>query len=279
MFKEAIKSTLTGVVMVLLMISCGRSVNDKAEELYNEAELLNSQKKYEESLVMLDSIDHAYAAAVDVRRKAMQLRPRVQEQLTSLQLQTADSIAAVDAFRLDSLSKQTLLVQNAVENYFVDRGEGHVDVSAVPGLHPRMAPDGRFYMVATSPRSVNATLIAVSSGGESANTPSIAFDGERNDHVGGRDVLTFIEGDCQEVGEFILRHRNDPINVTFSGNNSVTIPLDDVQRQAVANLFETSTLIRERKKQELEKQRLEKLLTVIRSQIARTTQDTSETAK
>ena len=46
--------------------------------------------------------------------------------------------------------------------------------------------------------------------------------------------------------------------------------LPDTQKEGIAALFELSKIVRERKRQEIEKQRLEKTLSVVRSQIART---------
>ena len=280
MFNVVIKSlknnsALTACAMAMFMAACsGGGAADKAKELYNQAEQLDEAGEYQSALALLDSIDRAYPAAVDVRREAMQLRPRVLEKLTVKQLEAADSIAAVDAWHLDSLSTLTHRVANPVESYIVPSAEGHVNVSTTAGLHARMAPDGRFYLIASSPEHISMTSFSLSSEGDAIQAPAVAYDGERNDRSGAVDVITYIEGECQEVGEFILNHRNAPVTVTYNGTRSVSRPLSDAQRKGMADLFETSKLIRARKTQELEKQRLERMLQAVRSQIARTTRDT-----
>lgn len=271
MFKEPIKY-LSVPALAILMSCGGNQVADKARSLYDHAMQLRDQGRYDEAIKMLDSIDHAYPAATEVRRLGLRTRPVLMEQLTSRQLEVADSIAAEDSFRLDSLSRQLQMVPNPIEGYFVPRSEGHVDVS-VSGLHARMSPDGRFYIVASSPSHIAMTSITVSCNGESASTPAVAFDGERNDRSGSTDVITFIEAESSEVGDFILRHRNSPVTVTYSGKSTVSRPLSDVQKHGIATLSEAASLIRDRKVQELERQRLERLLQAIRSQIARTTPD------
>ena len=271
--KNIIACIVCGAALVPFLDSCvGTSTADRANELLQQAETFAKEGKYQEALNLLDSLDHAYPAEVDMRRRGMGMRPRMLEQLTNLQLQTADSIAAISAYKLDSLSKNLKMVSNAVENYYVYAAEG-AGSSLSPGLHPRVAADGRFYIIAASPKPVGATSLTVLSGGESAATSIVGYDGERNDRSSGTDVITFIEAECDDVGRFIATHRDEPVTVTFNGKSNASLTLSDAQRNAVASLYETALLIRERKKQELEKQRLTRLLDVARSQIARTTLD------
>lgn len=248
-------------------------VKEKAEELYGQALELRKQGKYDEAVKLLDSIDHAYGAAIDVRRKGTALRPLLMEQLTNRQLEIADSIAAISSWRLDSLKKYNQPVSNVIENYYVPSAEGKVNVAATPGLHARMSPDGRFYIVATAPGHLGMTSVSASSDGESVSTPAISYDGERSDRSGANDVITFVEAECDELGNFVMRHRNSPISVTYSGKSNRTVPLSESQKAGVAALYETASLVRECKKQEIEKQRLTRVLEVVRSQIARTSSD------
>lgn len=272
MFNVEIKKLLPFLAIPLMLLSaaCGKSDESRAKNLYSQAETLANDGKYSEALILLDSMDRSCASAVDMRRKGMSLRPKLIEQVASRQLEVADSIAAIDSYRLDTLSGQIQLVPNEIENYFVPKAEGHVNVGTESGLHGRMSPDGRIYLIATSPKPIKTVSISVISGNESVSTPSVGYDGERNDRSSGKDVITFIEGECQEVVEFIYLHKDKPLTATFSGDESVSMAITENQKKGIASLFEISRLVRERKKQELEKQRLEKTLAVARSQIART---------
>lgn len=273
MFREIIKGT-TLLSAVLLAAGCSADrVKEKAEELYAQSLESRSQGNYEEAVKLLDSIDHAYPAAIDVRRKATALRPLLMEQLTNRQLEIADSISAVSSWRLDSMKKYNLPVSNVIENYYVSSAEGKINVAVVPGLHARMSPDGRFYIVATAPGHLGLTSVSVESDGETVSSPAISYDGERSDRSGANDVITFVEAECDELGSFIMRHRNSPVSVTYSGTSRRTLPLADNQKEGVVTLYETAALVRECKKQEIEKQRLTRVLEVVRSQIARTASD------
>lgn len=277
MFNAVTKLSRIGLTaaMAVAVASCGGdSAVRQAEQLYAEAQNLKAEGHFEQALTLLDSIDHAYPSAVDVRRQAMSLRPLLIEQVTNRQLEIADSLAAVGAYRLDSLSATATLVSNPIENYFVPKAEGRVDVSSVAGLHARMSSDGRFYLVVTSPGHLRTTSVSLTANGQTVSSPQVAYDGERNDRSGANDVITLIEGECQELGSFVVANVDAPISVTYSGSQSVVRQLSDAQKRGIADLFETATLIRERKKQELEKQRLERMLQTVRSQIARTATDT-----
>lgn len=265
---------IVSVGLASCLSSCSSSSSDKAKELLTKAEEVGRAGHYQQALDLLDSLDHAYQSEVDVRRQGMALRPRMVEQLANMQLQQADSIAAVGAYKLDTLLTRLKIVDNAIENYYVAVAEGGSSTTS-PGLHPRMSTDGRFYMVATSPKQVGATSVTVSvASGESATSATVAYDGERNDRYNGADVITFIEAECIELGKFVFEHSNEPMTLTFNGGSSVaTQSLSTAQREAIAIVYECATVARERKKQELEKQRLTRMLDVARSQIARTLQD------
>lgn len=273
MFREITKGAVL-VSTVMLMAGCSSDhVKEKAEELYAQSLDLRKQGDFETAVMLLDSIDHAYPAAIDVRRKVTALRPLLMEQLTNRQLEVADSISAVSSWRLDSMKKYNQLVSNVIENYYVPASEGKINVASTTGLHARMSPDGRFYIVASAPGHVGLVSVAVESDGESVSTPAVSYDGERSDRSGANDVITFVEAECDEIGNFIMRHRNSPVSVTYSGNTSRTLPLAANQKEGVATLYETAALVRECKKQEIEKQRLTRVLEVVRSQIARTASD------
>ncbi len=114
----------------MLLASCGgSSVSEKAGQLYEDAVQLNTERHYQAALDLLDSIDSVYPEAIEVRRQAMALRPILLEQLTNRHLEVADSLSAVCAFRLDSMSKLLRLVPNPIENYYVPQSDGATDVS------------------------------------------------------------------------------------------------------------------------------------------------------
>lgn len=273
MFREIIKGILMLSAAVSVVACSSNAAVEKAEELYGQSLELRKQGNYEGAIELLDSIDRAYPSAIDVRRKVTALRPLLMEQVTNRQLEIADSISALSSWRLDSMKKYNQPVSNVIENYFVPAAEGKINVAAVPGLHARMSPDGRFYIVATAPGHIGMTSVTVTSGSESASSPVISYDGERSDRSGANDVITFVEAECDGLGNFIMHHRDSPVSVTYSGKTSRTELLSANQKEGVALLYETASLVRECKKQEIEKQRLTRVLEVVRSQIARTASD------
>lgn len=257
-----------GVAMV--GTSCGNRDKDAADKLFNQSTEMYESGDYGSALILLDSIDKAYPAEVDIRRKAMHLRPQVIEKQTLIDLQAADSIAVVQLLKADSLNRLLSFVSNPVEGYYVGATEKGTDAGSVPGLHARMSPDGQFYILSTSKRLVKSTSFSVTCNGEEARSSIVEFDGERNDRSSGAEIITFIQAECDSVGKFVMKHRNEPLTLTIHGSSNYAMPLSESQREAMAQVYEASTAIRDCKLTQLNKARLEKQLAVARSQMAKT---------
>jgi len=271
MFKEVIKQSFIYFSLGLcgLLSSCS-SGNNEAAKLLAESQAMMEHGNYDTVLLLLDSIDSAYPEVVDIRRKAMELRPRAIEQITIRELSLTDSLLAVQTIYGDSLSDRLIRIDNPLEPYFVAKSEQRVVPSATAGLHSRVAPDGMFYMIATTLNPVKTTSITLSSGNECASTNKIAIDGERNIHTVSHDALTLISAECDTLARFIVNHVGDPITLTFNGNGSYVMSLPDSQIRSVIDTYKTAQALTECKRLQINKNRLERQLAVARSQIART---------
>lgn len=209
-----------------------------------------------------------------MRRQAMHLRPQIIEKQTLIDLQYADSIAALQLLKGDSLNRLLTYVSNPVEGYYVSESAKGIDVSATPGLHARMSPDGQFYILSSSKRLVKSTSFSVSTEGEEARSAVVEYDGERNDRSSGSEIITFIQAECDSVGRFILKHRDEPLTLTIHGATNYSIALPESQRKSISQVYETALAIRDCKLTQINKARLEKQLSIARSQMAKTYQGT-----
>lgn len=271
MYNVVTKSVIAIALGVAMIgTSCGNRDKELAESLLTQSTKLYESGDYGLALELLDSIDKAYPAEVDIRRQAMHLRPQVIEKQTLVDLQAADSIAVVQLLKGDSLNRLLSYVSNPVEGYYVGTTAKGIDVGSVPGLHARMSPDGQFYILSTSKRLVKSTSFSVACNGEEARSSVVEFDGERNDRSSGVEIITFIQAECDSVGKFVMKHRNEPLTLTIHGSSSYSMPLPENQREAIAQVYETAMSIRDCKLTQLNKARLEKQLSVARSQMAKT---------
>lgn len=260
-----------GAIMCGLMISCSSSDKEKATALYTEAENLMNSGNYEQAQTLLDSIDKAYPGEVDVRRQGIHLRPQLIEKLTLRQLSATDSLLAACQLQSDSLGKYIIKVDNPIEPYFVYAGfEGKSPVAS-PGVYARITPDGQFYIISSVNRSIGSTSVAISMpDGTSAQTATVAYDGERNDKQGGAEVITFMQSECDTIGALAQQYPDAKFTLTFAGLKQWSMPLPDNQLKALATMHQAAGLIKDMKVLQIRKTQLEKQLELSRSQQART---------
>lgn len=199
--------------------------------------------------------------------------PEIMEKATLAELSVADSMVAVLQLQGDSLKNGIEYVNNPIEGYYVGKEAKGIDPNSTAGLHGRLSPDGRFYIIATSPKAVKSTSVSVSVNGLEAVTSTVKFDGERNDRSNGREIITFIEAECDTIGKLIAKYPGNEVTATFHGTGSAEMKLPSKQVKAIVDLYSAAAIIRESKLAQLRKSKLEKRLEVARSQMARTFDD------
>ena len=273
MCKEITKAIIGVALGAMLLSSCDSSGEKAAGMLLDEARQSADAGQYSYAMELIDSLNRTYPGAVKARRESTALMPAITEKATLKELVSADSLVAVLQLRGDSLSQDIEFVKNPIEGYYVGKAAKGIDPNAVAGLHGRLSADGHFYIIATSPKAVKSTSVGISVNGVNAATSVVAHDGERNDRSSGREIITFIEAECDSVGKVIAANPGAEIAVTFNGAGSATMTLPDKQAKAIVALYKAGSTIRESKLAQLRKAKLEKRLEVARSQMARTFDD------
>ena len=272
MFSEIIKST-TAIVTISIAVSSCNSNQKAAQKLYDEAKDAIEASNYSQAIELLDSLESAYPSEVDIRRSGMHLRPQAIEGLTMHELQSVDSLCAMQQIEGDSLRNVLEYVNNPIEGYYVGKTiVGKIPASA-PGLYARMSPDGHFYLISSSKKKVNSTAVAISNDRGEARSATVNYDGERNDRSMGAEVITFIQSECDTIGKFASDNEGTPLKLTFYGDKSYSIDLPKDQAKAIADVYRASQAVTRFKVTQLNKARLEKQLEVARRQIARTFPD------
>lgn len=272
MLSEVIKQgcILSALIVGMSFQGCSEK-DDKAGELLGQSQEALETGNYEEVLILLDSIDHTYPDAVEVRRKAMAIRPKAIENVTIKQLSVTDSLLAVEMSKGETLCNKLVKIDNPIEPYMIGETEKGVVFSAVAGLHSRLSPDGMLFLTVTNDKPCGAERVILISGDDRMESPIIKVDGERNQLLNGREVINFTPEESNDLSEFIIMHKNAPVTLVFEGRRgSQKMNLSEVQEQAVHQTYETSRTLINCRVLNLEKQRLEKQLAVARNQIART---------
>lgn len=276
MLHEVIKYTFGAAVISLAVLTlCTSSEKEKLEGLLTEADNMYKSGNYSAAMRIIEELDSISRKNPDIRREIMHLKPKIIEQQVLAELSDNDSLIAVTTLKADSLSRNMRFVSNPIEGYYVSRTEPS-DINNTSGLYARMSPDGNFYMVATNTAKNGSNAISVTIGGESAISASLPSDGERVDRSGAAEVLTFMQAECDSIGRVISRHPDEPLILTFIGRGNKSISIPQERTRAIAQVYDAATSVTDMKKLQIRKARLEKTLTVARSQIARTMTDSTE---
>lgn len=270
MLNAAIKILTAALCSVV--IACGTQNNghDEARQLLDRAKAECEAGNITLSTELLDSLDKTYPGLIDIRRESLHVRAMIKERETVSQLEMTDSLAAVLSVRVDSLKNCLEWIANPIEGYYISTG------SSLPptGIEARVAPDGVFYIVSSlSGHNIGHTSITLSSSGWEAASGTVSRDGERNRVENGTEYVHFVGEEADTIGAFAADHAGQPLTLTFNGTSGYSRPLTMGEQQHLITVYEYASGLRRLKVAALEHERLEKLLTTARSQVARTMPD------
>ncbi len=268
---KAIKNT-TVAALCLLTVSCGGNGDTKkANNLLDEARRSFEAGRFAEAIALTDSIKSAYPREIDVRREALHLSTRATEGLSLQKLQEADSLTVALGILGDSLQRRMKFVSNPIEGYYIASTADPMKFTNSTGLQARVSPDGDFYLISSlKGKNVKSTSIEVSTGVAKAATSTVAHDGERNDRSMGAEVITFMGVECDSVGNFVAKHVDEPMTLTFVGASTYSTTLTATQAKEIATAYNYATVTRRFKVASLEKERLTRAVDLARAQAART---------
>lgn len=268
---KAIRNTAVAG-LYLLAVSCGGNGDaEKAGRLLDEARKSFEAGQFAQAIALTDSIKNAYPREIEIRREALHLSTRATEGLSLKKLQEADSLTVVLGIVGDSLQRQMKFVNNPIEGYYIAATADPMKFVGSTGLQARVSPNGDFYLISSlKGKSVKSTSIEVSSNGSKASTSVVPHDGERNDRSMGAEVITFMGVECDSVGNFVSRHVNEPLTLTFVGTGTYSTPLSAAQAKEIATAYDYATVTRRFKVASLEKERLTRAVDLARTQAART---------
>lgn len=264
------------IIAASILSACGNSKEKEARECLNNAQSLFETEQYDSALAVLDSLDSKYAAEVKVRREGLHLRPQIIEKLSLKSLETVDREIAELIIESEKYKDSLKFVPDAFEGYYTTSELAGKIPAEKSGLYARMTSEGLYTVISSSTRSALSEGVTLSARGASVSTPSVAHDGERNDRSRGVEIINFMPGECDTLGVFAAAHIDEPVTLTFNGAKSYSMPLPKEQVTALAKVHRASKIFSALRRKQNEKSRLEKQLTISRSQQARTFNESSD---
>ena len=119
------------LLSILFLSACGNSNDGKdaisgskegndsrsAQNLYEKATNAFDANRYEEAMLLIDSIDATYPNQLDIRRKVMNMRPRIKEKILLKEIQECDSLLVVYSLPNANASRETVFKTGTKKMY------------------------------------------------------------------------------------------------------------------------------------------------------------------
>jgi hypothetical protein len=270
-------SALT-VAGMMLATSCGSSAGDEksGELLYQQADSAANAHNFDMALELLDTLKTRYPSLIDLQRKAMALRPKVEEGATIRAIEVNDSLTAYNAYRIDSILPEFQLMHNPSlgddYDYYVIKEYATSTLFSRTGVEGRVEPSGEFKVLSSLTASpAKHTSIALSGAAGEVTSATIECDGERNYRTNGTEMITFLGAECDTLGNWLNNSMpGGAVKLTFKGEKSYSTALSATDRRSLAEAWLLSSFMKEKSRLNVTRSFLERKLALARDQIART---------
>lgn len=285
MFNAANKPFITSLASVLLsagmlvnVTSCSGSAKEQkdGEALLQQADSAATVRDFDLAIGLLDTIKSRYPAQIELQRKAMALRPKVEEGATIREIERTDSLSAYTSYRIDSIMPQFQLVHDPSlgedYDYYVIKEYAKSTLFSRTGVEGRVEPSGQFKVLSSLTASpVKHTSIALSGAPGEVASATVAYDGERNYRSGGTEMITFIGADCDTLGCWLNNSApTGAVKLVFKGDRTYSTPLSANDRKSLAEGWKLASFMKERRQLSVKRDYLERKLALTRDQMART---------
>ncbi|MCM1021512.1 MAG: hypothetical protein NC343_04360 [Muribaculum sp.] len=263
-----------------MLFGCsGKSNSDLAMELLQQADTAIAIADYNYALQLLDTLKAKYPEEINIQRCAMHMRPMAIEGVSISQLEETDSLQALYAFKTDSLMSYFKLVHDAElgadYDYYIAKELKNAEIFGKTGLQGRVSPSGEFTLISslTGPGVKHTKITLSAADGQTVETATIAYDGERNYRSSGTESITFIQAECDTIGQFLVEHPQQKMKLNFVGSKSYSMALPLPDRRSIELAWQLAECINKKNKLAQQRQLLERQLALARDQIARTSVD------
>ncbi len=234
------------VFAALICLSCGESVEEKAQSLLSQARVAYEARNYNDAKLLLDSIKAAYPKAFKVRREAIGLMRDVElgEQQRSVDYYNGELLRLLS-------ERDSLLSSFVLEKDKRYQDVGHYMIPSqtiknnVGNSYLRAQVDENGVATLTSiyrGKPIGHTSVKVSSGDNYAEC-SLPFNTYKSQHLGmTTERVDFRYGRDGGLMDFIASY-SSPLTVELSGDNTYKYTLRSSDASAIADVLRLSFLM------------------------------------
>lgn len=268
--------TSLGAIITMSVLAVGCSGNSperiNAQMLFDGAKNALDADNPDLSLSLLDSLDATCPGEVEILRQSMDLRPRAIARQSEKMLLVNDSLLRCDSIMMDSISPMIMTVTLPnVDIFYVAKDGYDPTFTNKTGISARMTSYSQFYIVSSVNPAGNLHhwSLTASVGDLLATTDTVPYDGVLNYRLNNSELISFSPDGSLAVGQFIYDNRDQPITLTFNGQNGSkkNLALTPQQVEAIATIFEASRLQNHARTLSIERERLIQRMKLAQSQI------------
>lgn len=255
--------------------SCSsKSENADARGLLTKATEAIEANDAETALALLDSLQKTYPSEIAIQREAIVLRPKAIEIQATAKLVMLDSLKQAD-LNMHNSAKATLKwikTPGMIEGFWTPAATYNASFFNSTGIQPRVDEIGQFYIVSSANPALKHTSVALVTPKGEAATQAVAYDGESNYRIDGGEVITFSPAQSDTIGHMasLIRQSGDygNVKIQFRGGRLKNLALSRQQIDGLANAWEYSHAIIRARDNEVERERLTRIIEIARRQAA-----------
>ncbi len=243
--KQNMKNKVLLLPLVFMALAC-TSDEQKAGEMYAQAEQYYLAGEYTTATQWVDSIEATYPRAFDVIRNGMMLQCLINQKVYEQELLLIDSLYNIAQNELNTLKPQFDLVREGeyqtVANYIYKKHRPSAVVTKSE-LRSQVTEKGEFQLTSVVyGNKVNHTGISIEqSDGSFARSATIAHDGAKNyrynDDGKPVEMITYNMQQCRQVVDMIALSSDSKLKVQYTGGKKFSITLDKKSSDAITQTY------------------------------------------
>jgi hypothetical protein len=235
--------TLLSLLTAAIIAACSPSAEQQADALYQQAVSAYADTRYNEAKRLLDSISHTFPTAIEVRREAIALMPKIEMAEQQRTIAYLDSMLRVKQQTADTLRRGLVLEKDAtyqdVGNYFYPTQTTEKNLNR-SYLRFQVSEQGALVMTSIysgASRLRHGSVRVSVADGTFAETP-VSKD-IYDTTVGGQRIekADYPYGDDGGVMDFIVLNAAKTIHVELRGDRSFRFDMRASDAKALTTLF------------------------------------------
>ena len=257
----------TFVLIAMIVSACGPDRAELAKAKFNKATRLFADKKFNETKLVLDSIQELFPNQIEYITKSNNLLRTITIAEQKQSLAFLDTMLASKEAELKPLMKNFIVSSDyGAEKILIHKRQKTENSYDRIYLRAHLNLEGEFYISSryTGTTRLYHNQIKVYFGKKHALSEVIDEDGRNNRHfeVGENhwEIVKYKNGKDNGVIDFIANNRNESLKVQFRGRKYHYILMEKFDKEAIHDGYEISFVLKEIKKIKEEKEKVKREL-------------------